>query len=119
MMRRYHTSQLYAAGWSEYEINVVQGRKSHEVIHRSYLRVRVDALKEKYILALPFLVVDDVYRVKTELDIVKDENEELKEANLKYNEVVDTIDERIESKIREAIGQKNDLSGDELDDLFS
>lgn len=119
MMRRYHTSQLYAAGWSEYEINVVQGRKSHEVIHRSYLRVRVDALKEKYILALPFLVVDDVYRVKTELDIVKDENEELKEANLKYKEVVDTIDERIESKIREAIGQKNDLSGDELDDLFS
>lgn len=118
MMRRYHTTQLYAAGLSEYEINLLQGRKSHEVIHRSYLRVKVDALKEKYIKALPFLVVDDVYRVKTELEVVKDENKELKEVNLKYKEVVDSIDERIESKIQEVMGGKNEFD-DEFDNLFS
>lgn len=115
MMRRYHTSQLYAAGLSEYEINLLQGRKTHDVIHTSYLRVKVEALKEKYIKALPFLVVDDVYRIKTELEVVKDENKELKEANLKYKEVVDSIDERIESKIQEAMDSKDDV----FDDLFS
>lgn len=117
MLRRYHSSQLYSAGLSEYEINLLQGRKSQEVVYRSYLRVKLDALKEKYINALPFLVVDDVYRVKTELDIVKDENKELKETNLKYKEVVDNIDERIEAKIREAINENS--SCDDLEDLFS
>ena len=95
MMRRYHTTQLYAAGFSEYEINLLQGRKSQEVIHRSYLRVKLSTLKEKYIQALPFLVVDDVYRVKTELEVVKEDNERLHSENnelKKQNKRIDDLE---------------------------
>ena len=52
------------------------------------LRVRVDALKEKYVQALPFLVIVDVYRIKSELNVVKNENEVLKEENDKYKRLL-------------------------------
>ena len=124
MMRRYHTTQLYAAGLTEYEINLLQGRKSYEVIHQSYLRVKTETLKEKYIEALPYLVLDDVYRVKSELDItleknteLQNENELLKVANEKYKKAVEDIDNRIERKIREAM--ELGLSDEEVEDLFS
>lgn len=96
MMRRYHTTQLYAAGMSEYEINLLQGRKSQEVIHQSYLRVKTDTLKEKYIKSLPFLVVDDVYRVKTELDIVKENNNRLIDENNILKEELGKMDDIME-----------------------
>ena len=76
-----------------------------------------ESIKQEYIEALPYLVVEDIAKVKTELDIVKDENVVLKEQNERYKELVDSIDERIERKIFEAM--KVGLSDDELDDLFS
>lgn len=116
MMRRYHTTQLYAAGWSEYEINLLQGRKSQEVIHRSYLRVKVDALKEKYIKALPFLVVDDVYRVKTELDVTKEKNTQLASENVELKKQNDETRRRIDNLEKIVLG---DLSDDEKRELHN
>ena len=120
MMRRFHATQLHEAGMSEHKINLLQGRKPQEVIHKSYLRVRLDVLCQEYVKCLPFLLVDDANKVKSELDIVKNENEILKEENYKYKVIVDNIDERIERKIKEAmISTEGPLSDDEFDDLFS
>ena len=111
MMRRYHTTQLYAAGFSEYEINLLQGRKSQEVIHRSYLRVKVSTLKEKYIHALPFLVVEDEYRVKSELDIEKEKNVELANENSELRRQNEETNARLDNLERLVLG---DVSEDDL-----
>ena len=77
----------------------LQSIEKNEVIHRSYLRVKVDALKEKYIKALPFIVVEDIYRAKTELEVIKEENYNLKKQNEKINELWNEINDM---KIRQS-----------------
>ena len=62
-------------------------------------------------------MIQEIEKIRTELDVVKDENVVLKEENEKYKELVDSIDDRIEKKIFEAM--KVGLSEEEIDDLFS
>lgn len=73
MMRKYHASQLAEAGMSTEKINVLQGRKVKGVAHESYIRIKTDTLKQEYIQSLPYLVVEDVNKVKTELQNTKEE----------------------------------------------
>lgn len=117
MLRRYHASQLNEAGMSTDKIDILQGRTPKGLIHKSYIRIKTKTLKEEYIRCLPFLVIQEIEKIRTELDVVKDENVVLKEENEKYKELVDSIDDRIEKKIFEAM--KVGLSEEEIDDLFS
>lgn len=73
MMRKYHASQLAEAGMSTEKINLLQGRKVKGVAHESYIRIKTDTLKQEYIQALPYIVVEDVNKVKTELQSTKEE----------------------------------------------
>ena len=79
MLRKYHASQLAEAGMSTEHINLLQGRKVQGVAHESYIRIKPETLREEYINALPYLVVEEVNRFKTELQTVTDENKELKD----------------------------------------
>ena len=96
MLRKYHASQLAEAGMSTEHINLLQGRKVGGVAHESYIRIRPETLREEYIEALPYLVVEDINKYRTELETVKDENTELKE-NLRN--IINRI-ERLENKKR-------------------
>lgn len=77
MLRKYHASQLAEAGMSTDHINLLQGRKIPGVAHEVYIRVRPETLKNEYIEALPYLVISDEDRVKTELETVLDEKNRL------------------------------------------
>ena len=93
MMRRYHATQLYEAGMSEDKINLLQGRTPKSVIHESYIRVKLEDLKEEYIECLPYIVVSEIDKVKTKMDIVVEENENLKTENESLREsILDRIE---------------------------
>ncbi len=96
MLRRYHATQLISAGVSEGKVDLLQGRKPHSIAYNSYIKVKPSELKEEYIRALPFIVVDDVNKVKSELDIVKEENNVLKSREEQLFDIVARI-ERLEN----------------------
>ena len=92
MLRKYHASQLAEAGIGTDHINLLQGRKVTGVAHEHYIRIKPETLKEEYIKALPYLVIEDVNQYKTE-------NQQLKEENLEYKlkeEKINSILERLE-----------------------
>ena len=78
MLRRYHSTQLAEAGMEEGKIDMLQGRKPRTVLYQSYLKIKTSTLKEDYIKALPYLIIEDVERYKTELELVREENQEYK-----------------------------------------
>lgn len=104
MMRRYHATQLHCAGMSEDRINLLQGRTPKSVIHESYIRVKAEDLKEEYIRALPYIVVTEIDKVKTKLDVEVEKNIKL-ESELsektekldKYEEIFNNLDKRIKN----------------------
>ena len=92
MLRRFHASQLAAAGMSTEHINLLQGRKVTGVAHESYIRINPDKLRDEYIECLPYLVIEDVNKFKTE-------NQQLREENEMYRArqpQIDSILERLE-----------------------
>ena len=93
MMRRYHATQLYEAGMSEDKINLLQGRTPKSVIHESYIRVKLEDLKEEYIEALPYIVVSEIDKVKTKMEVIVEENENLQKENTTLKEsILDRIE---------------------------
>ena len=78
MLRKYHASQLAEAGMSTDHINLLQGRKVPGVAHESYIRIKPETLKQEYIQALPYLVIEDVNKYKSEVEVLRDENENYK-----------------------------------------
>ena len=91
MLRSYHASQLSEAGMSDSHIDLLQGRKPSSIARKSYIRVKRERLREEYIKCLPYLVVEDINKVRTELEIVKDENEKLQQENLEYQDNLNSI----------------------------
>ena len=88
MLRRYHATQLVEAGMDTEKINILQGRKPKSIAYKSYIKIKPSKLKQEYISALPFLVVEDYNKVKTELDLIKEENKEYKDnLNNLWNEL--------------------------------
>ena len=75
MLRKYHASQLAEAGMSTEHINLLQGRKVTGVAHESYIRLNPDKLRDEYIECLPYLVIEDVNKFKTENQQLREENE--------------------------------------------
>ena len=92
MLRKYHASQLAEAGMTTDHINLLQGRKIHGIANKSYIRYNPETIKEEYIECLPYLVIEDVSKYKTQIRKVEDENKELKD-NLRS--IIDRI-ERLE-----------------------
>ena len=90
-LRQYHATQLAASGMSGEYINMLEGRKNTHVLYKSYVRISPEVLREQYINALPYLVVEEIEKVRTELDIVKDENEKLQQENLEYQDNLNNI----------------------------
>jgi integrase len=78
MLRKYHASQLAESGMSTDHINLLQGRKVHGVAHQHYIRIKPETLREEYIQALPYLVIEDVNQYKTENTKLREENETYK-----------------------------------------
>jgi uncharacterized protein (UPF0335 family) len=78
MLRKYHASQLAEAGMSTDHINLLQGRKLQGVAHESYIRINPETLRQEYINALPYIVIEDINKYKTEVETLTDENKELK-----------------------------------------
>lgn len=98
MLRRYHATQLAESGMSIDKINLLEGRKVQGIAFESYIRIKPEVLKEEYIKALPFLVVEDINRVKTELDVVKEEKEQLFVENTelkKQNERIENLEKLV------------------------
>ena len=92
MLRKYHASQLAMAGMSTEHINILQGRKVSGVAHESYIRINPEHLKEEYIQALPHLVIEDVNKYKTESQLLRDENKQLKERENKLNDILKRLE---------------------------
>ena len=84
MLRKYHASQLAESGMSTDHINLLQGRKVQGIAHEHYIRIKPEALREEYIEALPYLVIEDVNQYKTE-------NQQLKEENETYKSNIDAL----------------------------
>ena len=81
MLRSYQASQLAEGGMTDSNIDLIQGRKPQSIARKSYIRIKRSTLKEQYIKCLPFLVVEDIEEIRTELDVVKKEKETLKSEN--------------------------------------
>ena len=78
MLRRYHATQLIEAGLSENKVNLLQGRRVTGIAYNSYIKIKPSKLREEYIQALPYIVIEETQRYKTELENVKEENKEYK-----------------------------------------
>jgi len=96
MLRRYHATQLAEAGMSVDKINLLEGRKVHGVLHESYIRMKPEVLKKEYIEALPYLVIEDYTKVKTELDVTKEELDKATSKNIELQNDLNDIFERLE-----------------------
>ena len=95
MLRRYAATQLAEAGISTDHINLLQGRKVTGVAHESYIRLNPEKLREEYIEALPYLVIEDINKFKTENTILREENEQYKLKEEKINNILERL-ERLE-----------------------
>lgn len=97
MMRRYHATQLHAAGMSEDRINLLQGRTPKSVIHESYIRVKAEDLKKEYIECLPYIVVTEIDKVRTKLDVEIEKNIQLEHDLQEKTDEVSMLNERVGS----------------------
>lgn len=118
MLRRYHASQLYEAGMSADKIDILEGRTPKGIIHQSYIRIKTSVLKEEYIKALPFLVVQEIEKVRTELDVEKEKNTQLQTEVKQKDEALDNMNNRL-SKIESLFNNVDNMSDDEILNLFA
>ena len=108
MLRRYHATQLTEAGMSSDKIDILEGRKVHGVIHESYIRMKPEVLKKEYIKALPFLVVEDLDKIRTELDVEKEKNTQLENENVELKKQNEETNKRIDNLEKIVLGEVDD-----------
>jgi integrase len=94
MLRRYHSTQLAEAGMEEGKIDMLQGRKPRTVLYQSYLKIKTSTLKEDYIRALPYLIIEDVERYKTELELVREENQQYRDELAEFRRDLNDLKKR-------------------------
>ena len=95
MLRRFNATQLAEAGMSTDHINLLQGRKVQGVAHESYIRINPDKLRDEYIECLPYLVIEDVNKFKTENQQLREENAEYRAKEEKIQNILERL-ERLE-----------------------
>lgn len=97
-LRKYHASQLAAAGMSTEHINLLQGRKIQGIAHQHYIRINPETLREEYIEALPYIVVEEINKFRTENEILKEENTEYKNRLDKFDNIIKRLEILEQSK---------------------
>ena len=97
MLRSFHASQLAEAGMTDSLIDLLQGRKPQSIARRHYIRVKREKLRSEYIRCLPFLVVEDINKVKSELELTKDELDNVNSENIELRNNLRDIFSRLES----------------------
>ena len=95
MLRKYHASQLAEAGMSTDHINLLQGRKIPGIAHETYIRIKPETLMNEYIEALPYIVISDEDRVKTKLEQVTEEKNQLEHRFDDMQEQLDMIKQNL------------------------
>lgn len=118
MLRRYHATQLNEAGMSIDKINLLEGRKVSGVLHESYIRMKPEVLKKEYIQALPFLVVEDLNKVKTELDVTKEKNTKLENENTELKRQNEETNKRLDNLEKIVLGNVDDEKMERLHKLL-
>ena len=93
MLRKYHATQLHAAGMTESKIDILQGRTPNSVIHESYIRVKVEDLKQEYIDCLPY--INDINKVRTKLDVEIEKNIELENELSSKKREIESMNDRL------------------------
>ena len=88
MLRKFNASQLAEAGMSTEHINLLQGRKVSGVAHEHYIRIKPETLREEYINCLPYLVIEDVNKYRTESQILREENEQYKKQQDQFDDLL-------------------------------
>lgn len=118
MLRRYHATQLTEAGMSMDKINLLEGRKVQGVLHESYIRMKPEVLKKEYIKALPFLVVEDLDKIRTELDVAMEKNSQLESENVELKKQNEETSRRIDNLEKIVLGNIGDDEKRELHNLL-
>ena len=114
MLRKFHASQLYNAGLTLDEIDALQGR-GKDPTHSSYFLEDPEKLRQKYVEHLDCLTINlDV----NSLEIKSPEYIELEQKYNEKEEQVNNMEERV-SKVEEIFNQVNNLSDDEILNLFA
>ena len=114
MLRKFHASQLYNAGLTLDEIDALQGR-GKDPTHSSYFLEDPEKLRQKYVEHLDCLTINlDV----NSLEIKSPEYIELEQKYNEKEEQVNNMEERL-SKVEEIFNQVNNLSDDEILNLFT
>ena len=114
MLRKFHASQLYNAGLTLDEIDALQGR-GKDPTHSSYFLEDPEKLRQKYVEHLDCLTINlDV----NSLEIKSPEYIELEQKYNEKEEQVNNMEERL-SKVEEIFNQVNNLSDDEILNLFA
>ena len=90
------------------KIDILEGRKVHGVIHESYIRMKPEVLKKEYIKALPFLVVEDLDKIRTELDVEKEKNTQLENENVELKKQNEETNKRIDNLEKIVLGEVDD-----------
>ena len=96
MLRRYNATQLAIAGMSTEHIDLIQGRKIQGVAYESYIHINPKEIRDRYIECLPYLVIEDINKFKTENQLLKEENAEYKQKEEKINDILKRL-EKLES----------------------
>ena len=114
MLRKFHASQLYNAGLTLDEIDALQGR-GKDPTHSSYFLEDPEKLRQKYVEHLDCLTINlDV----NSLEIKSPEYIELEQKYNEKEEQVNNMEERL-SKVEEIFNQVNNLSDDEILNIFT
>lgn len=116
MLRRYHSTQLAEAGMEEGKIDMLQGRKPRSVLYQSYLKIKSSVLKDEYIECLPYLVIEDINKYKTELEVSQEKNSQLESENVELKKQNDETRRRIDNLEKIVLGN---LSDDEKRELHN
>ena len=108
MLRRYHATQLIESGMSVDKVDLLQGRKPQNIAYRSYVKIRPSKLKQEYIKALPYLVIEDYHKVKSELDVEKEKNSALLNENVSLKNELLGLSERQDNLEKLVLGDISD-----------
>ena len=91
MLRRYHATRLMESGMSVDKVDLLQGRQPHSIAYKSYIKLKPSRLRDEFIQALPYLVIEDYTKVKTELEQTKDQLEAVSNENMILHNNLDSI----------------------------
>ena len=77
-------------------------------------RSKPSKLKSEYVSALPFIVIEDINKVKSELDMAKEKNDVLESENSELKKQYDETNKRMDNLEKLVLGN---ISDDKLDRL--